>query len=351
VDVAGNVGIPASVDLNITLPSISGASVEVIDNNVLLRWLDGTASLPIDYYSILKGTVLASATEIGIIYSRFATVFEQAAGVYTYWIVPVDSAGNRGSATSISTQVNQPPDYVLRYNQDSTFSGTHNNTHLVDGSLYAVLPEESWEEHFQNNSWTTVEDQVNSGYPLYYQPSISTGSYEETIDYGTLINLGTTLTITPTYEILRGSVSFTIDLFVKQNLLDPWTEYLGQSSIYAINFRYIRFRINFTSSPGYDNLIKVSSINIKMAVKRKSESGSQDANASDPGGTTVYLTPGLFIDIDSIDVSPAVPIGGQPRLAMYDFVDVPNPTQFKVLLYDLNGNRVSGAFSWSAKGV
>ena len=351
VDVAGNVGIPTSVSLNITLPSVAGASVEVIDNNVLLRWQDGTASLPINYYSILKGAVLSSATEVGIIYSRFATVFEQAAGTYTYWIIPVDSAGNQGSATSVSTQVNQPPDYVLRYNQDSSFDGTHINTHVIGNELYAVLPDESWEEHFQNNSWTTIEDQINSGNPLYFQPSITTGSYDETIDYGTVVNLGTTLTVTPSYEILRGSVNFTIDIFVKENLLDPWTEYLGQSSVYTVNFRYVRFRINFTSAPGYDNLIKFSNINVKMAVKRKSESGSQDANAADVGGTVVLLTPGLFLDIDSIDVSPAVPVGGQPRIAMYDFLDTPSPTQFKVLLYDLNGNRVSGAFSWSAKGV
>jgi len=31
-------------------------------------------------------------------------------------------------------------------------------------------------------------------------------------------------------------------------------------------------------------------------------------------------------------------------------VDAPNPTTFKVLLFDKDGNRVSGAFSWSARG-
>lgn len=351
VDVAGNIGTPTSVSVNIQLPIVNDASAEVIDNNVLLRWLDGTASLPIDYYEVRKGADFITSVEVGIIYSRFATVFEQAAGQYIYWIVPVDSAGNRGTAGSVSTAVSQPPDYVLRYNHNSEFNGDKVNTHKINGELYGVLPEESWQEHFQNNSWNTIQDQINSGNTLYFQPSILSGSYDEIIDYGTIITLGTTITITPTYVILRGSVTFNIDLYVKANLSDPWTEYLGQTSVYVKDFRYIRFKITIQSASGSDNLIKFTSINVKLAVKRKSESGSQDADASDIGGTVVNLTPGLFIDIDSIDVSPAVPIGGQPRLAMYDFVDVPNPTQFKVLLYDLNGNRVSGAFSWSAKGV
>jgi hypothetical protein len=33
-----------------------------------------------------------------------------------------------------------------------------------------------------------------------------------------------------------------------------------------------------------------------------------------------------------------------------DFADVPNPTGFKVFLFDGSGNRVSGDVSWSAKG-
>ena len=88
-----------------------------------------------------------------------------------------------------------------------------------------------------------------------------------------------------------------------------------------------------------------------MAIKRRNDNGTGYAVSTDVGGTVVNFTPGTFIDVESIDVTAAVPAGGQPRTALYDFVDVPNPTSFKVLLYDLNGNRVSGSFSWSAKGV
>ena len=353
VDVAGNVGTPTSVTVQIQSPSVAAATAEVIDNNVLLRWQDGTASLPIQYYSVRKGAVFASATEVGIIYSRFAALFEQAGGTYTYWIVPVDSAGNVGTPASVSAVVSQPPDYMLRYNQNSLLNGTRSNVQVVENTLLAVLPDETWQQHFANRSWATIQDQINAGYPLYFQPSTSggVGTYDETIDYGTLITQGTTISVTPTYTVLRGSVTCTIDLFVKANAGDAWIQFTGQSSIYATNFRYIRFRINFTAGSGGDNLIQVTSINTKMAIKRRNDNGTGYANASDVGGTTVNFTPNTFIDVESIDVTAAVPAGGQPRIALYDFVDTPNPTSFKVLLYDLNGNRVSGSFSWSAKGV
>lgn len=352
VDVAGNVGAPTSVTVQIQSPSVAGATAEVIDNNVLLRWQDGTASLPIQYYSVRKGAVFASATEVGIIYSRFAALFEQAGGTYTYWIVPVDSAGNVGTPASVSAVVSQPPDYMLRYNQNSTLNGTRTNVQVVENTLLAVLPDETWQQHFANRSWATIQDQINAGYPLYFQPSAAAaGVYDETIDYGTLVTQGTTISVTPTYTVLRGSVTFTIDLFVKANIGDAWIQFTGQSSIYATNFRYVRFRINFTSGSGGDNLIQVTSINTKMAIKRRNDNGTGYAVSTDVGGTVVNFTPGTFIDVESIDVTAAVPAGGQPRIALYDFVDVPNPTSFKVLLYDLNGNRVSGSFSWSAKGV
>jgi hypothetical protein len=42
--------------------------------------------------------------------------------------------------------------------------------------------------------------------------------------------------------------------------------------------------------------------------------------------------------------------GTTPAIALYDFVDVVNPMYFKVRLYDTNGNRISGAFSWAVRG-
>jgi hypothetical protein len=54
------------------------------------------------------------------------------------------------------------------------------------------------------------------------------------------------------------------------------------------------------------------------------------------------------VDVFSISVTPATTTA---VIAVYDFVDVPNPTSFKVLLYNTSGTRVSGNFSWSVRGV
>ncbi|NDC36312.1 MAG: hypothetical protein EBZ51_13295 [Synechococcaceae bacterium WB9_2_112] len=82
-------------------------------------------------------------------------------------------------------------------------------------------------------------------------------------------------------------------------------------------------------------------------MKIKNDMGNGTANAADTGGTTVnFNVP--FVDIESIGVTPS---GTTPRIAIYDFVDAPNPTSFKVLLFDTSGNRVSGPFSWQARGI
>ena len=41
---------------------------------------------------------------------------------------------------------------------------------------------------------------------------------------------------------------------------------------------------------------------------------------------------------------------GSARVAVVNFVDTPNPTTFKVLLFDTNGVRVSGDFDYTARG-
>ena len=58
--------------------------------------------------------------------------------------------------------------------------------------------------------------------------------------------------------------------------------------------------------------------------------------------------PGHNTSGEAINVTPS---GTTARIAIYDFVDAPNPTSFKVLLFDTSGNRVSGDFSWQARGT
>jgi hypothetical protein len=56
-----------------------------------------------------------------------------------------------------------------------------------------------------------------------------------------------------------------------------------------------------------------------------------------------------FIDIDAIVVTPLAT--GRREWAV-EFVDAPNPTQFKVRMWDpTSGNLLPTDFSWTATGV
>ena len=63
-------------------------------------------------------------------------------------------------------------------------------------------------------------------------------------------------------------------------------------------------------------------------------------------GVVVNFNPN-FVDIISIQVTPT---GTTPAFAIYDFTDTPNPTFFTVYLYNPSGQRITGKFSWGARG-
>jgi hypothetical protein len=105
-------------------------------------------------------------------------------------------------------------------------------------------------------------------------------------------------------------------------------------------------RYDFTST-GSDDLMLLSNLNVRLDSKLRNDAGSGTANSGDSEGTTVNFNV-AFVDVQSISVTPASTTG---VIAVYDFVDAPNPTSFKVLLFNTSGSRVSGGFSWSARGV
>jgi predicted phage tail protein len=345
VDVIGKQGPEQFQDVVVTSPSAPVISQQVIDNNVLLRWTDSTQTLPIVYYELRRGTTYAGGTSVGTKQGLFTTVFETVSGAYTYWLAGIDSAGNEGTPASVSALVNQPPDYILRSDINSTFSGTSTNlTPNGTGLLATVDTTETWQSHFTSRGWSTLQDQVSAGFTIYAMPSTTTGSYVEEFDYSTVL-AGTKITSTLTRQAVAGSVTVTPTISVKTASGDPWTDYANQESIYATNFRYVKVRYDFTSAGG-DDLLQLSGLNVRLDIKIKNDMGNGTANSADTGGTTVnFNVP--FVDIESIGVTPS---GTTPRIAIYDFVDVANPTSFKVLLFDTSGNRVSGPFSWQARG-
>ena len=418
VDIKGNIGAFATYDAVVTPPSQVTMTQQVIDNNVLLQWTDATATLPVVSYELRKGSVWATAAYIGTKQGRFTTVFESVGATYTYWIAAIDSSGTYGTPSSVNAQVSQPPDYVLKLNVNSTFSGTRTNLALQEGMglVASVDTAETWQSHFTTRGWTTLQNQVSAGFPYYAMPSQNSGQYFEDIDYGTLLvgikvtatltsiamagatvvtptihvrgtsttaatysRTGTTVTVSATahgltagrlvfldftsggaldgsYVVLATGLTanaFTVTTAASGTIaagntltFSPWTSYAGVDSVFATNFRYVRVQYDFSSAGG-DDLLGLTALNIRLDSKLRNDSGNGTAVSTDVGGTVVNFNY-AFIDVDSLSVTPATT---SPVIAVYDFVDIPNPTSFKVLLFNTSGTRVSGAFSWSARGT
>ena len=347
VDVNGNAGAQSPKTLTITAPSApTTLSLQVVDNNVLMYWNGATSTLPIDSYELAKEPTFnanAPSTYIGKKSGGFTTVFETISGTYTYYIRAIDTAGNPGTVKSQAGSVSQPPDYVLNIDWNSTFSGTKVNAALdADGSL--LMPSntaETWTTHFTSNGWTTPQNQIDALYPNYDMPSTGSGYYEQVFDYGSALP-ATKVSVTPT-AVTYGSPVVSCDISTSLDNV-TYTPYVGVWSVYATNFRYVKVRVTVTSGDGksqYD----MSGLNIKLDSKIRSDAGMRDCLSTDVGGTVVTFTG--FVDVSSITLTPG---GTTPVTALYDFVDAPGATSFKILLFNAAGTRVSGPCSWSIKG-
>lgn len=362
-DVAGNYGNPISSDVVVTSPGqVASIRAEVVDNNVLLYWTTpSTGTLPVLTYEVYRGTAFAGATLIGEKSGLFTSVFEQSSGNFTYWIRPRDTAGNVGVERSVTTFVNQPPDYVLYSDLNPALSGaTRSNADFDGGIVFPFNTAESWDTHYTSRGWANDNDAIAAGFPIYAQPAPGSGHFEVQIDYGAVIP-STGIQVSPTLTVIAGSPTNIVQISYKLNLGDAWIDLAaGSSGFIAASFRYVRVRVTATTSGGGVGLYRCTNLNIKLNVKQKSFASQGTCNSGDAGGTTFHLTNdgnpysagvNALLFVDAFGPPVIQPAGTSPIIAVVDFVDTPNPQSFKVLLFNNNGVRVSAAISWTARGV
>lgn len=349
VDVKGNYGTPVSLNVTINAPgAVTGSYSTVVDNNVLLYWFPpASGDLPVERYEVRKGASWAGGAIVGSNgNSTFAAIFEQQSGTYTYWVTAYDSAGNVGTPVGITSTVNQPPDYILRNNYDSPLLGTLTNLYREGAVLLGPTDvTQTWATHFTSNSWTTPAQQVSAGFPIYIEPSVTSGAYEEVIDYGTILP-PTIITSTLTAVVLAGTVNAAVTISYKALIGDPWTVATpGQNQVFAATgFRYVRIHYDFTCTAGA-NLISISALNVKLSIKLKTDSGTGTITTASTGVVVNFNV--AFVDADTPIVQPG---GTTPLIPVVDFTDIPNPTTFTVYLYNTSGVKVTGSFSWTARG-
>tara|TARA_R100000781_G_scaffold464_2_gene765 strand:- start:5022 stop:10850 length:5829 start_codon:yes stop_codon:yes gene_type:complete len=448
-----------------TRPVTSG-TIEVIDNNVLLRWAAGTLNptnqLKISTFEIRKHrssaidtTDFDTAELIGRIDGIFNVVFEQRADTYTYHIAAVDTAGNIGPSLQSAQTVSQPPDFILNANYDSVYrtafgtysqSGTTVTVTLTDhrfsvgdevtlfptsgnavddllvlriitsvtnantfvttspvsktasgnvtvktitgltepqeidavsfSNAFRVFDEdldkhvlylpanttETWSEHFIGTG-SSSSPQFNNMNALitanptnthYLEPAPSTGHFIEDFDYGA--TLASTKITASQFGIGLGSGSLqhqgTINIggndsgsFTTDGIVQDGTSF----SRFATAFRRVRYKTIVNSTNG--KYRKITRQNLKIDTKILNDTGIGTANASDSGGTQVNFNV-TFVDVQGIAVTPN--INGttvEGIIPVVDFVDSPNPTGFKVYLFNTSGVRVSGNFTWQCRGT
>jgi len=296
-DQKNNWGATTYVDITINRPSTPTVSAEVIDNNVLLKWTDSETDLPLRRYEIRKTTTsqtFDNSTTIGKVQGLFSVIFEDENDDYKYYVAAFDSSGVRGVEGSITATVDEPPDYQLKRRYNTDFSGTKTNAYLSssDNNLYVCLnTTETIQEHFVNNSYATPQAQIDDGKDRWLMPSQTTGQYQETFDYGTVL-AGTKIQLTPSYGTEVGSTTKTPKIEFRKTSSDSWTVHAGKSSVYATNFRYVRFTYDFASSGGND-ILEVSNILLKLAMKSKNDAGSGYIAL----GTGTYSQTGVNITI------------------------------------------------------
>lgn len=249
-DVAGNMGTETAVDVNITAPgTVNALNVEVVDNNVLLKWqAPSTGNLPVEYYRVLKGADFNTATAVGQVGGTFCALFEILAGEYTYWIVARDTAGNNGQQTPIAAIVNEPPDFVVLDDQIlDPDTGYGVNYYIENDELFlAIYSSESWEDHYLNNGWTTPQDQINAGYPYFMQPTAEFGYWEKVLDFGTVLD-ATLIKCSFVQTDIAGTPI--VDCFLAYSLDGiSWTE-TQATQIFGQNFQYVKVRLQKGTLP------------------------------------------------------------------------------------------------------
>lgn len=175
------------------------------------------------------------------------------------------------------------------------------------------------------------------------QPVLTTANYEKVFDYGATIP-GTMITAALDYIYLLGTLTITPTISISNtSATGPWTDYAGVWQVFGNNFRWVKINLAFTGTG--QNIAALNNLNLRLSIKLQNDGGMDTITVANSGKVVNFTK--AFADVDSITVTPQ---GTVARYAIYDFVDTPNPTQFTAYLFDSGGTKITGNFSWAAKG-
>lgn len=323
---------------SINAPTLSGS---VIQNNALLSWVDPLITWEISYYVVYR-----DAVEIGYIDGNFMISSEIVAGNYSYTVEAVDIVGNT-SALSPATvlDVEDPIDLIFIDAVNSIYDGTFTNTFAgsyngVSGVVGATISE-TYQDHFDDNSWASPQAQVTAGFPEWLSPTGTTGSYQEVFDFG---SIRTNITIGVAYSKLNlfGSTTVSADIEYSDDNV-TYSSPVTATSVLATSMRYARVTWDFTNSDD-NSLAFIYNVVVNINTQQVLDSGTGTANSGDAGGTTIN-TNKTFQQINSVTLTP-----DSTTAVMLVYANVATD-HFHVYAFDAAGVRATANFSWKVRGI
>jgi hypothetical protein len=345
-----------------------------VDNNVMMRYTVDAEKVfwPIKEYQVFEVVEEGKDPEalIGRTDTHFFADIKMMGGVYIYGIKTIDVAGNISVRTDRKVTVNQPPNFVLFRDADSTFNGKKTNM-LMDGvgGMYGPIEyDDTWATNVsrvaslvgKTAAKVTWKDKINNNMPFFFSPESSSeglvGSYQEVIDVGTVVP-SSSIIVTVSSKKLSESEPIMTQKIETSTDNKTWSEVDTTGKALSKNFQYVRVTLSWTGGLVYvDNIhFQVSSSEINdvgsvvfTATDYMKDDPKVDSTDTEPIGKVVYFNK-PFVDI--IAFTGLTVRGSERKTAYIIFKDNARQQWFRVFILDKDGNRTSGQVDWAVKGV
>ena len=322
--------------ITFTIPPLEYLSItcDVLDNFIRFSWTIPKSIFTIDYYLVEREGIA-----IGRVPGTIFTHFESIAGTIAYSVSPVDIAGNIGPKITESCTVRNPIDYELQETRNLSNISSKALTNVFeegDGHFLApVNTAETWNEHFTSNRVTTIQGLIDAGYNIWAQPNKSPGT--------AVFNFITTQQLNDVIVEINWALREIIpSVVISASLTASGVTHAGTSIF--INTLPTSFSITLTFTAIGQGLVELLNFNVAVIIKKAQDSGNISALSNDSSGTLATFSRDY---LDAPDVVAVVKDTG----SFYATISDITADNFRVRVFDQNGNRASKDVEWLARGI
>ncbi|MFO6418988.1 hypothetical protein ACLBKS_02155 [Hylemonella sp. W303a] len=326
VDKLGHVSAGRVISLHKARPAqVQNFRAQTIGNRAIFYWdMPASTTLPVLDVVIRVGDSWDESDLVGYKNGSFTVTDVLEAGNYTYWMAVRDTDGYLSDPVSLTVRLTGPAGFVFFGDFDDTLTGgtlVNAVREEVVGTpqgrriLLPLKTTETFAEHFNSNEWTTPQDQVAAGLPIFAQPGMGSGSYEVVFDFGSTLP-ACQVSLSVAGDAIAGDPAVTVRLYTSNDAVS-WL-FAGAGSggsvgAFATAFEYIKARVEVAANSG-DDLYSINGLRVSLDAQKKTANGIVGAVAADLVGTIVNF-PEEFYDVTAITMSIAGAVPLQPTYA------------------------------------